>query len=123
MPDDFLVRFGAAVRQARRRQGMTQAELADRLGLARTSISNIESGAQNLPIGTLPGLAAALGAQADRLVREALGLPTSSSRSPLDSVEDLRLKSWAAQVISGSVDASDSSARPDGRRPSARRPR
>src|SRR5436190_1902719 len=43
----FLEAFGRTVRQLRQERGMTQAELAARLSLGRTSITNLEKGQQS----------------------------------------------------------------------------
>lgn len=40
--------MGAFVRRVRRAQGLSQAELADRLGLTRQYVSELESGEPNL---------------------------------------------------------------------------
>lgn len=60
----FLVAVGAEVQQCRRALGWTQADLADRIGVQRTSITNIERGRQNLPITMLYHIAQAFGVQA-----------------------------------------------------------
>jgi transcriptional regulator with XRE-family HTH domain len=100
MGDDFLVQFGAVVRRLRLQARMTQAALAERLGMARTSISNLEAGSQNLSIGALPTLAAALGIPPDVLVAEALHSSAQPSASdPLTAVEDPALRDWAARVM------------------------
>lgn len=59
---------GIAIRAARQAKEMTQAELAKRTGLARTSIVNIEGGKQRLPLATLYDIADALGVQAVALL-------------------------------------------------------
>ena len=60
--------IGAAVRRARDRAGLTQEDVAKRVGFKRTSLANIESGRQRLPIATLYDLADALGVQATSLL-------------------------------------------------------
>lgn len=52
--------FGAIVKANRRRLGLTQAQLAERLTLSRASIANIESGAQRVLLHDLYDIAAAL---------------------------------------------------------------
>lgn len=52
--EDLLYRqIGRALRQGRERQGFTQAELAARIGLQRSSIVNAEAGRQRLPLHTI----------------------------------------------------------------------
>jgi transcriptional regulator with XRE-family HTH domain len=100
MVDDFLLRFGAVVKRLRQQGGMTQADLAERLGMARTSVSNLEAGGQNLPINSLPALAAALGVRADALVADALhGAQANTGDDLLTSVEDPALRDWATRVV------------------------
>lgn len=59
---------GANIRAARIASGMTQGELAQRAGILRTSIVNIEGGKQRLPLATLYDIADALGMQAVELL-------------------------------------------------------
>lgn len=48
--DDFHRRLGALVRMKRLQRGLTQLQLARELGLTRSSVSNIEAGAQPLSL-------------------------------------------------------------------------
>jgi DNA-binding XRE family transcriptional regulator len=59
---------GVAIRRARIDKGLSQPELADLVGLRRTSIVNIEGGRQRLPLTTLYDIADALGVQAVSLL-------------------------------------------------------
>lgn len=52
--------IGARIREARKLSGVRQEELAERLGLTRTSISNYERGKQNLTIESLYALCGVL---------------------------------------------------------------
>lgn len=56
--------LGALIRAMRKRQYLTQAQLAERCGLERTSITNIEAGNQELRVSTITSIAEALGYQA-----------------------------------------------------------
>lgn len=58
--DRLYAAIGAAVRAARERAGLTQEELGRRVGLTRTSITNIERGRQQIQVHTLYALAEAL---------------------------------------------------------------
>lgn len=53
--------IGAGIRQLRKARGLTQAQLAQLVGVERTSIVNVEKGQQRLGIDLLDKLAAALG--------------------------------------------------------------
>jgi transcriptional regulator with XRE-family HTH domain len=92
--------FGRAVRRLRRERGMTQAELADRLGLGRTSVTNLEKGQQNPPLSLLPELAAALGVDPLHLLALAVGVGEVPDLSNLAAkVRDEDLRRWASRVI------------------------
>ena len=56
----FYEQFGAAVRFARERQELKQAELGEKVGLTRTSIVNIEQGRQRVMLDDLVKFAKAL---------------------------------------------------------------
>jgi transcriptional regulator with XRE-family HTH domain len=56
---------GEAVRAARRDAGLTQARLGRRLGASGAYIANVEAGRENLTVGQLANIAAALGAGLD----------------------------------------------------------
>src|SRR5687768_5432809 len=61
-PDNaFLKLFGQRIRAARERVGITQEELAVRVGRAQNLISRYERGQQGMHISELPILAEALG--------------------------------------------------------------
>lgn len=70
--DDFNKHFGAVVRERRDKAGLTQQDLADRLGLSRTSVVNIEQGRQGIPLSSLPKFADALGCSASQLLPASL---------------------------------------------------
>lgn len=60
--DEMLYReIGLRVRKERKELGFSQMELAEEVGLTRTSIVNIETGRQRLPIHVLYSVAEALG--------------------------------------------------------------
>jgi transcriptional regulator with XRE-family HTH domain len=106
MATDFLENFGHAVRQLRQERGMTQAELAARLSLGRTSITNLEKGQQSPPLSLLPEIAGALGVDPLRLV--AIAVRADAGADALAAkVHDMELRRWAVQVI-GDTQASQS---------------
>jgi UDP-N-acetylglucosamine 1-carboxyvinyltransferase len=53
-------RIGALVRDARRHRGLTQLQLAERLGTSQSAVARIEQGGQNLTLEFLSRLSAAL---------------------------------------------------------------
>ena len=94
---------------------MTQAELAVRLNLGRTSITNLEKGLHSPPLSLLPDIASALGIDPWLLVSEALRGDVAADAGTLAAtVHDEDLRRWAGQVIGGT---------PTLQAPSARSPR
>jgi transcriptional regulator with XRE-family HTH domain len=67
-PDVLLRKIGGRILRRRKELGLTQQELADKLGISATNISPIEHGEQNLTIRTLAKLADVLGTTVVELV-------------------------------------------------------
>jgi transcriptional regulator with XRE-family HTH domain len=104
------------VRRLREAQAMTQSELAERVGLGRTSMTNLERGKQNPPLSLLPQIARALGISCVELLQEATSAATEVDQSVLiGEVHDDDLRRWASQLI-----ADKSPAKPPVRRGRAR---
>ena len=59
--DRLYSHIGEQLKMHREKIGITQSELAERVQLERTSITNIERGKQKLPIHVLFGVCRALG--------------------------------------------------------------
>jgi transcriptional regulator with XRE-family HTH domain len=57
---DVRERFGSAVKFRREELGLTQEDLADRAGIHRTYLSDVERGSRNLSLVNIERLAAAL---------------------------------------------------------------
>ena len=53
MSEDYRVRIGALIRDARRHKGLTQAELAKLLATSQSAVARIEQGQQNLSLDCL----------------------------------------------------------------------
>lgn len=82
--DDFYRAFGERVRAARVEAGLSQKTLGERVGLTRTSVTNIESGQQHIPLHMLLLLARALGVDPCALV------PDEGDVSPVIDAQSLR---------------------------------
>ena len=54
-------KIGVILRQARKEAGLTQEELADRVGTRKTAISRIENHAEDIKLSTIEKVAKALG--------------------------------------------------------------
>ena len=50
MPDDLLMRLGERIRTLRRRRGWTQVVMAEKIGLDRSFIADVERGKRNISI-------------------------------------------------------------------------
>ncbi|MEO3780888.1 helix-turn-helix transcriptional regulator [Micromonospora sp. B11E3] len=57
---DIYDELGQRVRNARTRAGVTQGQLAQRIGLTRSSVANLEAGRQKIMLHVLLGIAEAL---------------------------------------------------------------
>ena len=60
MKEHILIRYGQAVRKVRLEQGISQEELADRCGLHRTYISDVELGKRNISLENIELIAISL---------------------------------------------------------------
>jgi transcriptional regulator with XRE-family HTH domain len=56
-PDDIVATFGANLKAARLKMGLTQAQLAEAAGLLQQYVSLVESGKQNVTLTTAETLA------------------------------------------------------------------
>lgn len=56
-----VIDFGPLVRERRKAIGLTQADVAKRIGLSRPSVANIEGGHQNPTLGVILMFMKALG--------------------------------------------------------------
>ncbi|WP_305787839.1 helix-turn-helix domain-containing protein [Symbioplanes lichenis] len=72
--DLFYIEVGKRIRDARNAARITQAELADAVGLTRTSITNLEAGRQRMPLHLFAAIARRLGVGPQHLMAESEGL-------------------------------------------------
>ena len=100
--------IGKRVRDLRKQQGMTQAELAQELGINQSAVSDYEKGVVRIHAAMLAAMASALKTSAD----EILGLePVKASARAIDRrflrrIEKLhRLSRRDQQSILGTIDA------------------
>ena len=84
--------LGANLRRAREARGMTQAEVAEQLGVARTTLVAIEQGSRRVRPEELVELASIYGREVSELLQErapvpALGaeLRSATRRRPIDA--------------------------------------
>lgn len=65
---DVIKDFGAAVREARHKHGLTQLTLAEQLGKTDRSLSDLENGKTDPKLSTITQLALALGISVDTVI-------------------------------------------------------
>jgi transcriptional regulator with XRE-family HTH domain len=68
MAEDIRVRFGRRLRGLREQRGWTQVELAERLGLDRSYLADIERGHRNVSLVNLDLIAMGFGVTLSRLL-------------------------------------------------------
>ena len=77
MTDDYLIKVGSLIRDARRHKGMSQCDLAKELGTSQGAVTRIESGKQNLSLEMLARIGEAARAvwngDAERVLAHATG--------------------------------------------------
>lgn len=83
---DLIYReFGILLAAERRRKHMTQAQLGAKVGLSRTSVTNIECGRQPIQVHQLYQFASALQVDASRLLPKEQALVEVSSLADAES--------------------------------------
>jgi transcriptional regulator with XRE-family HTH domain len=50
MADDLLIRLGDRIRSLRKKRGWTQVEMAERVGIDRSFLADVERGKRNISI-------------------------------------------------------------------------
>ena len=89
---------GRVLRQARRRAGLTQRELADRAGVPQSQVARIESGAVVPRVDTLDRLLEACGEGLESLPRPGIGVDRSLSRALMTTPPRDRLRTATVEA-------------------------
>jgi transcriptional regulator with XRE-family HTH domain len=103
--------IGERIRELRKRQGMSQAELAAELGINQTAVSDYETGAARIHAAMLAALARVLRTSADEILglssaRTARSAHPTPDRRFLRRLERLhQLSRRDQQAILGTIDA------------------
>ena len=66
----FYLALGRRIAEARKGQGLTQAQLAEQLGIAQQTLAHYESGRLRVAVAMVPPLARTLGMSIEELVGE-----------------------------------------------------
>jgi|SRR5215213_5345306 transcriptional regulator with XRE-family HTH domain len=97
--EGLYVGLGTLVRARRERKGMTQSQLADRIGMTRTSITNIEKGRQKVQLHTLYDIAIALDALPAELLPSAEKMEPGAIDVQLPEDAKPEERDWALRVL------------------------
>ena len=99
----FYKEFGKTLKNLRRNVEITQSELSQRVGLSRTSVTNIEKGRQKVPLHFLYIFASALGVEPSDLLpkKDSISQPNNKLSKLLNEDSDLNSasKEWLKRVI------------------------
>ena len=60
MPDDLLVHLGDRIRKLRKKRGWTQVEMAEKVGIDRSFLADVERGKRNVSILNVESIARGL---------------------------------------------------------------
>jgi transcriptional regulator with XRE-family HTH domain len=80
----FFARIGARIAQVRKAQNITQAQLAELLGVSQQTITAYEVGRRRMPVSALPTLARHLGVAVEELMGEQ---PPAARRGPAPKLQ------------------------------------
>ena len=89
MPEIRLAKIGKCIKLIRKKRGLTQKELGERIGLTREAIAAYEAGRTHLIDTTILDMAAALRVP----VNEILGTERQGNETPLNS------RRWAKRMV------------------------
>ena len=67
MPHDLLIRLGERIRKLRKKRGWTQVEMAEKVGIDRSFLADVERGKRNVSILNLDLMAKGLKVSLSRL--------------------------------------------------------
>ena len=100
MVADMYAQIGAEIRRRREGLGLSQAQLADRIGIGRTSITMIERGSQAILVHQLLDIAKALKVSPDKLLDSVRAQePAGPNRELFEAAEVMQLLSGLEQSI------------------------
>src|SRR5215218_6040327 len=101
---ELYVALGGLVRARRERAELTQGELARRVGMTRTSITNIESGRQKVQLHTLYDIADALDVSPGALLPAAEIVAPEAVEERLPEGLSPQEREWAMRLLARDID-------------------
>ena len=93
------MKIGENIRNARRRQDLTQEQLAEYLNLSVSAVSQWENGKTMPDIALLPALTQMLGVSADEL----LGIDAEHTKQAVDAYESESARLWRQGDVAGAL--------------------
>ena len=90
--DLVYTELGRNIRDARKASDFKQTQLAEIIGVSRTSLTNVECGRQGLSVFQLLSLADALGIEASKL------LPSLSQMDKQQQVVPAGVEAWISEI-------------------------
>ena len=96
---DFYVRLGQRIKKHREGRRMTQESLAQKVGLGRTSVTNIEKGSQQILAHQAVLFAKALEIDVDQLVSTGVAAGPEQAMSLLPEGASEQEKAWVMDVM------------------------
>jgi transcriptional regulator with XRE-family HTH domain len=98
-PAEFYVALGQRIRKYREARQMTQEALAHRVGLGRTSVTNIEKGMQQILAHQAVLFAEALGIEIDQLIETGPIPPSRHEFNLVPAGATEQEKAWVLNVM------------------------
>ena len=98
---DVYFQVGERIRKARIAAGLTQASLANKISLSRTSVTNIERGRQPVSLHTLYSIASVLKIKIADLLPDNKDGPDAIARINIPENLDPHEQAWIETLISG----------------------
>jgi transcriptional regulator with XRE-family HTH domain len=83
----FYIQLGQRIAQQRKARGITQVELAERLGIAQQTLAHYEAGKLRVAIAMLPTLSTTLGMSFEELIGTPAQQHGRSKRGPAPKVQ------------------------------------
>lgn len=116
--DPLYAKFGMLVKAARRKADLTQAQLAQAIGLTRTSIANIEAGRQRAFLDTAYRIAEAVSCSPHELLPDAAALRAEPGLPAAVESQPPAVRKWIKDVVATPPDTegdpTDEEGRPRG---------